>query len=185
MSRTFTNSSKCDPPPSYEQIWDESISFGRNGWRYLQRTPLSTGFWAKNIRSDPSVYPASYNDVAGIQCGISRYGVEAGEPDSTFTCGLLPRTSTIEKLDIANLCGRIAWEAREHRGLDPEYCECTFQDLRRGVRCYKGGRWECKLMDRFAAWQVRRHMKRHDGMCGCNCFDTPTSSSGLPRYNKS
>jgi len=185
MSQTATNPSELDPPPPYERIWDESISVGRNGWLYIKETPMDTGFWTKNVSSDPSARPASYNDIARIQCGISRYGVETGEPECIFMCSLLPRTSKIQKESIANLCGGIAWGARTHRGLSPEYCECTFQDLRRGVRCDKGGRWFFRFLDRFMAWKVRRWMERHDKICGCNCFDTPVSSGGLPLYTKS
>lgn len=188
MSRTASDPSELDHPPPYEQICDDwnPLSVGRDGWLYLRYTPDSTiGFWSKTIRINPSILSGSFNDIALVHCGISRYGDEGGEPDCTFTCGLLPRTSTIQKEDIARLCGWIAWGARKHRGLDEEYCECTFRDLRDGTKCDKGGFWLLRFLDRFAAWKVKGWMKQHDEICGCNCFDTSISGSGLPLYNKS
>ncbi|KEQ78014.1 hypothetical protein M436DRAFT_59955 [Aureobasidium namibiae CBS 147.97] len=189
MSRMAFDPSEVDrPPPPYEQICNDwnPLVVGKDGWLYTKDTAQSTtGFWCKTIRNDPTKLSRSFNDIILLHCGISEYGEEGGEPDCTFTCGLLPRNSTIDKQSIANLCGGIAWGARTHRGLDLEYCECTFQDLRRGVRCDKGGRWFYRFLDRFMAWKVRRWMERHDKLCGCNCFDTPVSSGDLPLYTKS
>jgi hypothetical protein len=97
---------------------------------------------------------------------------DTDEPDCNFTCYLQPRSSTTSKHRIAGLCWNITRLARAHRGSPSEYCECTFRDLRDGVKCEKGGRWYCRLHTWLAAKQVRRWMRWHDEWCRCSCFDT-------------
>jgi hypothetical protein len=160
MSSTTSKSTDPDPPPYYEQlattvntqintdlgtpdrdkryISNETslLSHGRDGWLHYKMSPLSSfnsRFWMKYIRS------TSFGELIQMHFGISRYRKDTDEPDCYFTCNLQPRTCTIGKNDIANLCSNIARLARIHRGSFPEYCECTFNDLRDGVRCDKGG----------------------------------------------
>jgi hypothetical protein len=202
MSSTTSSSSEFDPPPPYEQfatpvntqintglgtpdkdecyIPNETglVSHGRDGWLHYKMSPLSsfnTRFWMKYIRS------TSFGELIQMHFGISRYRKDTDEPDCYFTCNLQPRTCTytIDKNDIANLCSNIARLARIHRGSLPEYCECTFNDLRDGVRCDKGDRWVYRLYNWLAAWQVARLMRKHDEMCRCMCFDTYLTNSGL------
>lgn len=95
--------------PPYEQICDEwnPLSVGRDGWLYTKREPHSwTGFWSKTIGKDPSIRSASLNDIILAHCGISKYGQEGGEPDCTFTCGPLPRTSYNPKAGYCTLVCR-------------------------------------------------------------------------------
>jgi len=176
MSRMAFDPTEVDrPPPPYEKICNEwnPLVAGQDGWLYTKDTPQSTiGFWCKTIRIDRTKHPRSFNDIVNLHCGISEHAEEGGEPDCTFTCGLLPRNPTINKQDIATLCGGIAWTARRHRSFGLEYCQCTFRDLRDGVKCDKGF-WVLGLIDRFVCWKLRGFMRKHDEMCGCECFDTP------------
>jgi hypothetical protein len=204
MSSMAIYTSELDPPPPYEELattasiednndaatsnedkchvsneWNP-VSRGRDRWLYYRKTPLSTGFWFKSILDMPSMVSAAACDkLAKIDFGISRH-LKDSEPDCVFTCHLLPRTPTIQKHVIGNLCANIARVARSHRGNLEEYCECTFKDLRDGVKCHKGGRWAYRLSHWHAAWVVRRWMRRHDNMCRCGCFDTYLTNSGLP-----
>jgi hypothetical protein len=196
--------SELDPPPPYEELattasiednedaatsnedkshvsdkWDASSYVGGR-WVYHQKSSLSTGFWYKSFLIIPSMATsATWDELAKIRYGISRSQKDT-EPDCFFTCHLLPRTPTIEKIAIGNLCAHIANLARCHRGNLEEYCECTFKDLRDGAKCHKGGSWIFGLWSWFQAWMVRRWMRRHDNMCRCGCFDTYLTNSGLP-----
>jgi hypothetical protein len=202
MSSTISNFIKPYPPPPYEYLAttvntqtntnaatpdiDERyipygtglVSHGRDGWLHYKMSFLSsdsTGFWMKDT---VGITPVKH--LIQISFGISRSRQDTNEPDCYFTCKLQPRKSTISRDRIANLCANIARLTRIHRGSLPEYCECTFNDLRDGARCVKGGRWAYRLYNWLAALQVGRLMRKHDEMCRCMCFDTPLTNSGLP-----
>lgn len=204
MSCITNDASDFDSPPPYEQLVTTASTNTKTGtailtedehhisnrtnpsslrkaeWSYYQHPPNSNGFWIKAIRDAPSLRLPSPSELVQIHFGISRRREDTNGPDCFFTCNLLPRTSTTRVTEIANVCAKIARATRGHRGWAPNYCECTFRDLRDGVRCGKGGQWHYRLLYSTSAWKARRWMRQHDELCCCMCFDTHLPGSGSP-----
>jgi hypothetical protein len=181
MSSMTSNASELDPPPPYEQTastqTNTDATTSNRDERYF---PCSTGLVSHGLNGWSHYKYYTFNDLHQISFGMSKYRKDTDEPDCNFTCNLQPRSSTTSKHRIASLCWNITRMARDHRGSPSEYCECTFKDLRDGVKCEKGGRWYCRLYTWAAAKQVRRWMRWHDEWCRCSCFDTYLTNNGLP-----